>query len=175
MSGLVGNSRRHVLSCRGSNQLYWIKRLSCHTCLIGITVWLCWDMDNYFVYKDKKCIYLRIWNVRSKSIPEVDVNIVWLCWCFYGPSTYFRSFQARSVNLPPLFLGKPPTPYATSFRRRFFAYHHAVKHPQTNIISSWFSIPLVLKCAPKCLKIGLQIKINAQKCFWIGIFAWRNY
>ena len=27
---------------------------------------------------------------------------------FYGPSTHVRSFQARSVNLVTLFLGKPP-------------------------------------------------------------------
>ena len=27
---------------------------------------------------------------------------------FYGPSTHFMSFQARSVNLATLFLGKPP-------------------------------------------------------------------
>ena len=48
---------------------------------------------------------------------------------------------------------------ARSFRRRFFAYYYAVKHPHTNVILSWFSIPLVLKCAAKILKIGLQIKI----------------
>ena len=41
----------------------------------------------------------------------------------------------------------------------FFAYHHAVNHPHTNIILSWFSIPLVLKCAVKNLKIVLQINI----------------
>ena len=27
-------------------------------------------------------------------------------------------------------------PYVTSFRRRFFAYHHTVKQPHTNIILS---------------------------------------
>ena len=51
------------------------------------------------------------------------------------------------------------TPYATSFRRRFFACHKAMRHPHTNIILSLFSIPLVLKCAAKFLKIGSQIKI----------------
>ena len=51
------------------------------------------------------------------------------------------------------------TLFARSFRRRFFAYHYAVNHPHTNIILSWFSIPLVLKCTAKILKIGLQIKI----------------
>ena len=41
----------------------------------------------------------------------------------------------------------------------FFTYYHAVNHSYTNIVLSWFSIPLVLKCAAKILKIGLQINI----------------
>ena len=51
------------------------------------------------------------------------------------------------------------TMYATSFRRRFFKYPHAITHPHSNIILSLISIPLVLKCASKILEIGLQIKI----------------
>ena len=54
---------------------------------------------------------------------------------------------------------KYSTLFARSFRRKFFAYHYAVNHPYINIIISLFSIPLVLKCAAKSLKIGLQIKI----------------
>ena len=46
------------------------------------------------------------------------------------------------------------TLYATSFRRVFFNYHHAMTHPHSNIMLSLFSIPLVLKCAAKILKIG---------------------
>ena len=42
------------------------------------------------------------------------------------------------------------TPYATPFRRRFFAYHHAV---------NYYLSMIVLKCATNGLKIGLQIKI----------------
>ena len=38
-------------------------------------------------------------------------------------------------------------------------YHHAITIPHSNIVLSLFSIPLVLKCAAKNLKIGLQIKI----------------
>ena len=49
-------------------------------------------------------------------------------------------------------------PNVTSFRQGFFADHHAMKHPHTNIILSLFSNPFVLKCAAKKLKIGLQIK-----------------
>ena len=51
------------------------------------------------------------------------------------------------------------TPYARSFRRRFFAFHYTVNHPHTNIILPSFSIPLVLKCAAKNLKICLQTKL----------------
>ena len=54
---------------------------------------------------------------------------------------------------------KITTLFARSFRRRFSAYHYAVNHSHTNIIISLFSIPLVLKCAAKILKIDLQIKI----------------
>ena len=52
-----------------------------------------------------------------------------------------------------------PTPYARSFRRRFFPFHYTVNHSHINVILSRFSIPLVLKCAAKILKIGLQIQI----------------
>ena len=34
-----------------------------------------------------------------------------------------------------------PTPYAISFRMRFFAYHNAMRHFHTDIILSLFSIP----------------------------------
>ena len=33
---------------------------------------------------------------------------------FYGPSTHFRSFRARSVNLATLFLGKPPRQFTST-------------------------------------------------------------
>ena len=51
---------------------------------------------------------------------------------------------------------KNPTPYATSFRRRFLGYYHAMAHPYSNIILSLFSIPLVLKCAAKILNIRIR-------------------
>ena len=58
------------------------------------------------------------------------------------------------------------TPYATSLRRRFFVYSEAMKHPHTNIILSLFNIPLVLKWAPKILKItGRGSSIGSE-------FAW---
>ena len=46
------------------------------------------------------------------------------------------------------------TPFATSFRRKFYAYYHAMKHHHINVILSLFSIPFVLKCAANILKIG---------------------
>ena len=33
---------------------------------------------------------------------------------FYGPSTHFRSFRARSVNLATLFLGKSPRQFIST-------------------------------------------------------------
>ena len=82
---------------------------------------------------------------------------------FPRPFSPFRWFKKGSCQLLmkecALSTGKLPTLYARSFRRRFFAFHHAVNHPHTNIILSWLSIPLVLKCAAELLKIGLQIQI----------------
>ena len=40
-----------------------------------------------------------------------------------------------------------------------------MKRPHTNIILSLFSIHVVLKCAAKVRKIGLQIKIQCPKMF----------
>ena len=39
-------------------------------------------------------------------------GLVW--FLFYGPSTYFRSFRARSVTLTTLFLGKPPRQFTST-------------------------------------------------------------
>ena len=46
---------------------------------------------------------------------SLSICVALACWLvgwlvvlvFYGASTFFRSFQARSVNLSTLFLGKP--------------------------------------------------------------------
>ena len=41
------------------------------------------------------------------------LNLGWLnVLVFYGPSTHFRSFWARSVNLATLFQGKPPSAHS---------------------------------------------------------------
>ena len=46
-----------------------------------------------------------------------------------------------------------------------------MNHPHTNISLSWFSIPLVLKCAAKILNIGLQIEIERPKMCLIRDFC----
>ena len=49
-------------------------------------------------------------HVRLKpacSATEASKSLV-VVLVFYGPSTHFRSFRARSVNLATLFLGKQP-------------------------------------------------------------------
>ena len=43
---------------------------------------------------------------------EIDNIVVVLV--FYGPSTLFRSFWARSVNLSTLFLGKSPRQFTST-------------------------------------------------------------
>ena len=45
---------------------------------------------------------------------EVVVVVVVVVVVFYGPSTHFRSFRARSVNLATLFLGKPPRHFTST-------------------------------------------------------------
>ena len=63
--------------------------------------------------------------LMSSSIITFLWFLVW--FLFYGPSTHFRSFRARSVNLATLFLGKPP--------RQFISILSQV----TDNCSSWIS------------------------------------
>ena len=79
-------------------------------------------MESYEPHHKKTCLrglwpgktQLESWkfvhsNYRYNTI-SVVVELV-----FYGPSTHFRSFRARSVNLATLFLGKPPRQFTSSF------------------------------------------------------------
>ena len=43
-----------------------------------------------------------------------EKNLVLVWFLFYGPSTHFRSFWVRSVNLATLFLGKPPRQFTST-------------------------------------------------------------
>ena len=82
---------------------------------------------------------LTAMSINFPQIPSVLAVISCSPWAHYSILSFWEQLMA--------------TPYATSFRRRFFAYHKAMRHPHTNIILSLFSIPLVLKCAAKILKI----------------------
>ena len=79
----------------------------------------------------------------SASQPQVSAVAAWpyqvlnfsvfLVWfLFYGPSTHFRSFRARSVNLAILFLGKPPFPAV-------YQYLVHILSIVTDNFSSWIS------------------------------------
>ena len=49
-------------------------------------------------------------------------------------NNYILSHTEPGINANVIYLRT--TPYAASFRRRFFAYHHTVNHPHINIILS---------------------------------------
>ena len=51
-------------------------------------------------------------SVASLTI-AVHVVVV-VVFVFYGPSTFFRSFRARSVILSTAFLGKPPRQFTST-------------------------------------------------------------
>ena len=55
------------------------------------------------------------------------------------------------------------TPLATSFRKMFYVYRHAVKHHHTNIIVSLLSIPFVLKLCHKKFENWFINKIFVSK------------
>ena len=83
-------------------------------------------------------VFLFIMPPTSKKLREPigfglsirpSVRLVW--FLFYGPSTHFRSFRARSVNLATLFLGKPP--------RQFYQYLVHILSPVTDNCYSWIS------------------------------------
>ena len=80
-------------------------------------------------------------------------------WLYTHLHDLINLFLFTFIGVSSHLIGWAITPFARSSRRSFFAYHYAVNHPHTNIILPWFSIPLILKCATKILKIGLQIKI----------------
>ena len=61
----------------------------------------------------KKSIAQQKEIATTNSIPsQWFFVLVW--FLFYGPSTHFRSFRARSVNLATLFLGKPPRQFTNT-------------------------------------------------------------
>ena len=70
--------------------------------------------------------------VQKESQQRVMVS--WLVvLVFYGPSTHFRSFRARSVNLATLFLGKPPGKFTS------LPVLNTILSPVTDNCPSWIS------------------------------------
>ena len=65
----------------------------------------------YSIFRMVTAIFFQ----RSYSL---DFYSLWKGWLvvlvFYGPSTLFRSFRTRSVNLSTLFLGKPPRQFTST-------------------------------------------------------------
>ena len=56
--------------------------------------------------------------VNSHTIPFLSYNpisFLFVVLVFYGPSTLFMSFRARSVNLSLLFLEKPPRQFTSTY------------------------------------------------------------
>ena len=48
----------------------------------------------------------------QQRLRSFGLGLVW--FLFYGPSTHFRSFRARSVSLTTLFLGKPSKQFTST-------------------------------------------------------------
>ena len=51
---------------------------------------------------------------HQKQYVPTPILLVLVWFLFYGPSTHFRSFRARSVTLTTLFLGKPPRQFTST-------------------------------------------------------------
>ena len=66
-----------------------------------IKIFLAPCLPNYFLFR-----------FINRSILPTSRGLVW--FLFYGPSTHFRSFRARSVNLATLFLDKPPRQFTST-------------------------------------------------------------
>ena len=94
-----------------------------------------------FPYLRKQLTYKLIRTLRSQFVIGQHVlSRFWLfVLVFYGPSTHFRSVRARSVNLAPLFLGKPP--------RQFSSTLVPIRSAVTDNIPSWIngSVRMVVK------------------------------
>ena len=95
-------------------------------------------------------------NVQGMSKATIWYSISVNSSMTFGRKRKHDSSPTRSSPTPIYFLSTPYERPFRSFRRRFFAFHYDVNHPHTNIILSWFGIPLVLKCAAKILKIGFS-------------------
>ena len=81
-------------------------------------------------------LLINVWFSRPLAPPapvwHIQKLLVLVLFLFYGPSTHFRSFRARSVNLATLFLGKPPRHFTSTNLVHILS-------PVTDNCSSWIS------------------------------------
>ena len=71
--------------------------------------------------------FMEVWTQRMRR-SKAEVWISCDYGIFHPPQTHSSNAHAQPSS--------GATPYATSFRRRFFAYHQTVKHSHTSIILS---------------------------------------
>ena len=105
-------------------------------CLFTIERRNCFDTKFGSVQFTSRVNFLYIISMNDSNFSEVafhSLPVRMSCVVRYSERTL--SCWYKQVKSSPL-LETLSTPYATSFRRRFFTYHHAVNHPHTNIILS---------------------------------------
>ena len=66
------------------------------------------DISREEIKSRSQCLCNCSFNYSNRAL----FDLVW--FLFYSPSTHFRSFWARSVNLATLFLGKPPRQFTST-------------------------------------------------------------
>ena len=72
-----------------------------------------WNFFNFVIFFEHRC--LQLMEYQKQFFDRQWHKVFGLVWfIFYGPSTCFRSFRARSVNLATLFLGKPPRQFTST-------------------------------------------------------------
>ena len=68
-----------------------------------------------FIGPDVPNIHLKyLYRFHLNDVCEIEIFNVVVVLMFYGPSTLFRSFRARSVNLSTLFLGTSPRQFTST-------------------------------------------------------------
>ena len=87
-----------------------------------------------FLFRKQKFINLHTKILLVMSL--IRCYIDYACsFCYPGLSKLSRKrLQITQNKMIRFVLKLDSTPYARSFRRRFFAFHYTVTHPHTNII-----------------------------------------
>ena len=93
----------------------WLKK-QMYTEMNNIPAWH-WLLNLLVVWFTEMFAYLdmqtELWDCLFRWRKMIKAKfLVW--FLFYGPSTHFRSFRVRSVNLATLFLGNPPRQFTST-------------------------------------------------------------